>query len=521
MIDNKILFILAPKIDVTMPPISVPCLSAYLKVRNWDVIMYDLNIECYANRSEKYLNHWNAVEFQGFWTDPNSIPNYFKDNSTELQKMMDFIEKEEPAYIGFSTWITNILGCKFIAKEIKKKWPAIKIIFGGIDVLQKSYSNSIDPESFSAVDVFVFGEGEETLHKLLNIFRSGGDFSQLPGIAYFKDNKLYSTATYDTIVPPQDLPMPDFHYFDFKKYLTQGTQLPFYLSRGCINKCMFCEERTLWKTFRTKSGKQVFDEIKKAKEMFPDFISIYFSESLTNGSISKLREFCLLLIESKMKIDWSANVVVRKEMDADLLKLMAAAGCNLLMYGTETASKRLLEYVGKISARDADISKIVKDTSEAGINVTLNFMFGLPGETEEDAQENIDFVIKNKQYIYTIYPSWSFCYLTQFCSAFKEPEKWGLKPITSTSFWESIDGSNTYPIRLERFERFCTAMKREGIAIQYPAEKLLDREKQLGYYYCHKKDFRKASEYLIQAIEKEPENISLKNSLENCLKEIK
>jgi anaerobic magnesium-protoporphyrin IX monomethyl ester cyclase len=517
---NRILFILAPKVDtVSALPLSVPCLSAYLKERKWSVSVYDLNIECYANRKQTYENHWN-IEFQEFWSNESAVTNFFKDSQGEMQKMFDFIEKEKPAYIGFSMWITNFCGSVLIAREIKKKWPGMKIIFGGVEIWQQLHAGKLNSADYSYIDAFVIGEGEATLHELLSCFRDGEDISNCSGIAFYKGSNLQVTAPRSKSVLPKDLPLPDFSGFDLRKYRNEGRLLPLYMSRGCINKCIFCEERKFWSNYRTKSGKQLFEEIKRLKTQYPELEYIYFSESLINGSINELRNFCQLLINSDVKVYWEANAVIRKEMNKDLLQLMAKAGCSLLVYGVETVSKRLLASIGKIMSNGADIEKIVTDTAEAGIRVTMDFMFGLPGETEEDARESIDFVIKNRRSIHTIYPSWSFCYLTQFSDAYADPGRWGLKPVTDSSFWESIDGSNTYPVRLERFEKFCSAMMKEGIVIQYPSDKLTDREKKLGYYYSFKNDSFKATMYLLQAVVKEPWDTVLRDALKACCKKV-
>ena len=382
------------------------------------------------------------------------------------------------------------------------------------------HMDKLDLPDFSVVDAFVIGEGEASLHELLTCYKAGTDIAQCRGIAYFKNKKLQVSPLRETFVLCKDLPRPDFSGFDLNKYTTQGKLLTLYMSRGCINKCIFCEERKLWGTFRSKSGEQLFNEIKQAKDQYPRFDQVYFSESLFNGNINYLREFCKLIIDSGIKIQWEANAVIRKEMDSELLKLMADSGCCQLTYGVETVSPRLLAYVGKIMSNDADIEKIVRDTAQAGIKVTLDFMFGLPGETEEDAQKNIDFVVRNRKYIHTIYPSWSFCYLTQLSDVYANPEKWGLRPINDVAFWESIDGSNTYPVRMARFERFCAAMKKEGIAIQGIGYVLADREKKLGYYHCFKKDYKTAAVYLIQAIQKEPWDTVLRGVARICCQEV-
>ena len=235
-----------------------------------------------------------------------------------------------------------------------------------------------------------------------------------------------------------------------------------------------------------------------------------------------MREFCELVAAEKLKIRWEANAIIRREMNSELLTLMRQAGCVRLIYGIESVSQKVLNGVGKIMARGCDIEGIVRDTSQAGIQVWLNFMFGLPGETQRDAEDNIKFVVKNKEYIHTVVPTFAFCALPPLSDAFLDPVKYGIQKNPHVSFWESKDCTNTYDERMFRFERFCVSVNKAGVTNTYPFDEYHDRSRSLGFYYLYKRDYYRAIPYLRQAIEKEPDNIELHKALktsESAMKE--
>jgi len=93
------------------------------------------------------------------------------------------------------------------------------------------------------------------------------------------------------------------------------------------------------------------------------------------------------------------------------------------------------------------------------------------------------------------------------------PEKYGIKEDVHIMFWESEDGKNNYSVRLKRFERFCKAINSAGIRSIYPHDKLADRDKKLGYYYHHKKDYKTSIKFLKRAVKVEPWDKHLESAL--------
>jgi magnesium-protoporphyrin IX monomethyl ester (oxidative) cyclase len=78
---------------------------------------------------------------------------------------------------------------------------------------------------------------------------------------------------------------------------------------------------------------------------------------------------------------------------------MAAAGCNRISIGIESASPRIL----KVLRKETDLSKggpMIGWLKQAGIQTYLDFMIGSPGETLKEIQQTINFAIQtNPDYV--------------------------------------------------------------------------------------------------------------------------
>jgi anaerobic magnesium-protoporphyrin IX monomethyl ester cyclase len=514
MVNKDIIFILSPKCEVVHPPLNIACLSAYLRKNCFSVGVYDLNVQCYLNRGEKYKTHWEVTS-QEFWTLAGAVEGYFNDNENLITELLAYLRQECPFAVGFTNWFVNFEANIYIARIIKKVFPHIKVIFGGPEISIRFKANSLDSKECMAVDAFVIGEGELTLEELLRRYKNGENDATCPGAA---DNQLRMVSERKSITDLSILPGPDYSDFNFEHYSAKGKVLATYFSRGCVNKCIYCDERAFWGTYKTKRGGQCYEEIKELKKSYPQLYHVTVNDSLVNGNIKELTEFCRLMTQNHLRVSWDVNAIIRKEMDENLLQLMKNAGCSRLIYGIESVSHAVLENIGKVMSRECDIEKIVRDTASAGIEVWTNFMFGLPGETDDDAKANIDFVLRNKEYIHTVAPTFAFCNLSEFSGAHLNPKKYGIKKDVHICFWESEDGTNNFQVRLERFERFSRAINSAGMRSIYPHDTLLDRDRKLGHYFFYKKDFNAARESFERAYAKEPWDKSLEDTLNQLIK---
>jgi anaerobic magnesium-protoporphyrin IX monomethyl ester cyclase len=340
-----------------------------------------------------------------------------------------------------------------------------------------------------------------------------------PGILIQSDNIVYDTGDRESIKNLNELSPPDFLDYTFEIY-REPNRLPIMSSRSCPNKCIFCNERPYWREYRNRSAENVFEEIKIQLIRYPFINFIDFQDSLVNGKIRELEHLADLIIENGLKIQWAGQAIIRKEMTGELIQKIKQSGCVCLAYGLETPSEQLMLKIGKVMSRGADVDDIVKAHGNVGLGLVFNFMFGLPGETEEDAFEVLEFIRRNKNFISTVNPSPGFCLFLPGTQIFDNPQQYGIDISNGGMYWESIDRMNTYPVRLKRFEDFCRLAHELKISTVYPKTFFVDRNLTLGNYYFQIGDKKRAQLYYKAWVEEHPEDINIQNLLDRMQTEI-
>lgn len=461
---NDISLILMPSWGITDIPLTLSTLSSYLRANGLKVGVFDFNIELYHLLSE-YRKWWDLAHGLDSWQKDDFISKLWNDNFPVLESLMDDVIQSNPSYVSFSVFISNRLISERFAEMLKIKSPEIKIVFGGPEI---AYLENLPEyvEKHKYVDYLVKGEGEEALLK----------------IAKKMETERIITVQ-KTISDLDALPFQDFSDFDFEAY-HDTSAFPIYSSRGCPNSCIYCTERNFMGRFRTRSAERLFEDIKTQKEKYPFLRMFRLHESTSNGNIKQLEKFCDMMIEADLGLKWAINgAVMRKEMDSHLCKKLHVAGCIMINYGLETPSNKVLENIGKKLSRNTDFDKVVKDTFEAGIQVALNIMFGLPGESEDDFQMQLDFLQRNHKYISIIAPSLWFCYFPKGSEGFENPGKYGINLKFGSLYWSTEDGKNDYLVRLNRFIRYTDLMEELGVQCVFGYPVLPNRRELVNTYY--------------------------------------
>jgi hypothetical protein len=99
-----------------------------------------------------------------------------------------------------------------------------------------------------------------------------------------------------------------------------------------------------------------------------------------------MRALALEILRRKLVVSWWTNVRFEKSFTRDLCLLLKASGCIAVSGGLEVASDRLLELIQK-GITVAQVARVNKHFTEAGIMVHAYLMYGFPTQT---AQETID-----------------------------------------------------------------------------------------------------------------------------------
>lgn len=464
--DIDIVFVIVPCWGVTTPPLTIASLSSYVKQYNFNSRCIDINAELFSIASGEFEDSWNLDKGYDNWYKDSYVIRFFEHYKAYIINYIYKILELNPKVVSFSTFATNIKLSLIIAKMIKTFNPGIKIIFGGPQVARYLDSEKLI-YNYDFIDGLFFGEGEDSIVEYLTrLKQKNAEILTISGaMLRNNDNHISDGGMGRQLIDLKSIPFPDYSDFNLSLYLDQYG-LPIASSRGCLNNCFYCTEHEFMPKYRFRLAKDIFNEMKANMKQYPHVNFFHFHDSVSNGNINELEKLCDYIIKDNISVKFSLeNVILRKEMNFNICKKLKKAGCELMGYGMETCVSRLWGIIGKNVAYKQKVSadEVVRNTAKGGIKVGINVMFGIPGETEKDFNAQLDFIKKNKKYIYLVNPALVFCMFPKGCKVYRDPEKYGVDLSKGPLYWESIDGTNNYLIRLNRFTRYVEYAKKQKL----------------------------------------------------------
>ncbi len=445
--------VMCPAWGVVQPPIGISCLKGFLKEHGISVKCLDLSLNLFETFPEK--KYWN-LNYPEYFIDPNFFKEYIVDSlGNYIDRWVEQILEYNPKVVGLSLFMSSINVSLLLAQKLKKLNPDLIIIGGGpevtrlkrvlVDGIRELASLNREVITSNAFDILVDGEGEETLVEILSLLKLKQDFHNTEGIIYAGNDKLVINRSRPLIEDLDILPPPDYHDFELARYTRKS--LPIVTSRGCVNRCTFCADSPLWKVYRHRSAEKVVNEIEFLIKEYK-IKSFEIMDSTFNGDARRVERICDLIIESKLDIQWSAKVSLKKEMTLGLLEKMKRAGCNSLAYGVESGSPRVLTDMRKNNDLN-EVERIIRDTSRSGIEANCFFIIGYPVETEEDFELTLNFIRGNAQFIHR-FDQITGCHIEEDSYLGLNPDKYGIS--FKDDGWHNQ--YSTPRIRKERLERF-------------------------------------------------------------------
>jgi radical SAM superfamily enzyme YgiQ (UPF0313 family) len=314
-----------------------------------------------------------------------------------------YIDKTNPAFIGFGIIDGNVDATMAIAKLIKETYPHIKILLGGNGI--ELFEFGLLPASYKAkdypfIDVFSRGDGEITFVELLKSDMSDEALSKIKGIIWWKNGELIHNSQRENI-NMVTLPFPDYTTLEDNYYYksTYNNSVPLVFSRGCPYRCTFCSVPDFVPQFRYRTVDNVLDEIEhwvnKGRTNF------FCHDSIINGNPKWLKEFCERVIERGWGdgvITWGGNMRLQSAMrDINTLRLYRKAGLITMITGFESASEPVLKHMKKYHNMEGvreifENVRIINTENEWPLKFAMQIIIGYLNETEEDFQKTVEFI---------------------------------------------------------------------------------------------------------------------------------
>lgn len=303
------------------------------------------------------------------------------------EKIADRIRNSNKVFVTSSTidrWQCphlNVHPVIEVIRKIKEKNPRSNVYLLGAH-------GTIRPKEMldlTDVNAVIRQEPEEAI---LNIC-GGNDLSHIRGLTYRHKGRIISTSNTNGVDLSKPC-IPAFHLLPMRKYFYEILGNHFALfegSRGCPFSCVFCS-KSMYCGYRTKPAENLIKEVEYAIEHF-GVRTAYFIDLEFTINKTLVEHLCDYLIEKRHNFRWCCQTRL-DSINKGLLIKMKKAGCELIHYGVETGSERIMGLISKGVTLEK-IERGINLTHEVGIETACFFMFGFINETKDEMKKTITF----------------------------------------------------------------------------------------------------------------------------------
>jgi hypothetical protein len=155
-------------------------------------------------------------------------------------------------------------------------------------------------------------------------------------------------------------------------------------------------------------------------------------------------------------------------MDLEYFQDLKASGCDMLNFGVESGSQRVLDIMKKNVKREA-VEQNLHDITTAGISAFTNWFVGFPGETAKDFADTMTLMWRTRRTNIAGYAVQT-CNVLPDTPLSQEREKFGISHGHFGALWTTEDHTNTAAHRLVRLKSvniLMNHMRRHEQGIKY------------------------------------------------------
>jgi ribosomal peptide maturation radical SAM protein 1 len=293
----------------------------------------------------------------------------------------------DPELVGFTTTFMQNVPSLAVARRLKLRRPDVTVLFGG--------GNCDGPmgaalhREFDFVDLVLRGEADETFPLLLRALAAGTDaaLAEVPGLCR-RDagGRSHVNAAPARPVPPTGMAAPDFDDW-FARFdaspVSRYTEpeLVVESARGCWwgerHHCTFCGLNGTSMAFRAKPSGAFSAELDRLIRRHRTLDVMVVDNILEPG-------YLRTVLPDLAERDWDAHLhyEVKANLTTEQIGVLAAAGVHSVQPGIESLVDDVLARMNK-GVRAVHNVRTMRDCESAHLEVTWNWLYGFPGETEE------------------------------------------------------------------------------------------------------------------------------------------
>lgn len=377
------------------PPLGLAYLATPLLRKGYEVKIVDMVAE----------NPYKAWEYD------ERFMMYGIDDADLEAIIRDF----KPDLLGISCIIPQNPRMIDICEMVHEKFPGLPIALGGAHP-------SVMPEyclEKTGADYVLKSDSEHSFTMLVDYLATGqkDQIPSIPGLVMPNDDGTFLNNMKSKPLQTLDhIQFPAWHLLPNASYQENGISMPVITSRGCPYDCTFCCANLIrnrkW-TMRTPGN--VVDEIEILVNDF-GYKNITIFDDAFNIRAERAIAICEEIVRRNIKVHIIIpSSLVISLLTRDVIRALAKAGCVALALPFEHIDEKIRNTVIKKRLSSDHFEKVMSWCREEDILTVVNFVIGMPGESEESLQKVIDYVRGNawkmdalSVYIATPFPGTQF-----------------------------------------------------------------------------------------------------------------
>lgn len=284
-----------------------------------------------------------------------------------------------------------------ITREIKKRYPFVKIVWGGY------FASNHSQVSINSgyIDYIIYGPGDVAFPMLMHAIENHSPLHHIPNLIFRENNSVIKTKK-DELYDQDSLPPLPYEklnsFYPMKRYIGKsvlGTKtFAYHSSVGCPFKCAFCGVVPIYDArWKGRSAEKIYEDLVWVKEKY-GINAVEFYDSNFFVSEKRVVEFSKLI--KKENIVWwgEGRIDTIDKYEDRSLSLMREAGCKMIFHGAESGNDEMLKKMDKGGTQSGEqIRRFAARMAKFDIIPEYSFVVGTPAATEEEVNRQIDFDI--------------------------------------------------------------------------------------------------------------------------------
>ena len=382
--------------------------------------------------------------------------NSFDELYLALQQPLTFIDEilieilnkrmieTDPKLVALSVPFPGNLYTSFrCAQFIKSNFTNVKIAMGG-GFPNTELRSLKDKRVFEFFDFITLDDGEAPMENLVSYVEEKINESDLKRTFIFKNSEVtYVNNTLCTDYKQGQVGTPDYSDLLLDKYIqaieiinpmhslwSNGRWNKLTMAHGCYwGKCTFCDVSLDYiKLYEPITASLICDRMEELIAQTGE-TGFHFVDEAAPPAL--MRSLAIEIIRRNLVVSWWTNVRFEKSFTKDLCLLLRTSGCIGVSGGLEVASDRLLALINK-GITVAQVAKVNRNFTEAGIMVHAYLMYGFPTQTAQETIDSLEMVRQLFKAGILQSAFWHQFAMTAHSPVGLNPEKFGVKKAKET-----------------------------------------------------------------------------------------